>query len=297
MKPTIPYIDKFVTEAGIDADALFDAIAATPAVRERNKRNKTSLIRHTMYGTWSPIGYERGGYRNPQPFADLPDLYKPLLAAVSEYAKLPLNYVSVPAYETELDYMNFHTHQEDYKRADQTVYCVSLGEIRTLALRPGHIEKIGRVEKFIPDADKSKYEYITPAHGSLYVLPSHYNRDHQHAIPDAELPCGLRICVNFKYIPVPTGPQVRWGNKEEFPDAVYVGKANSRGKFDYPASPFGNVKKLKPGPYREYVLDLVKEPCYAQELEKLWGRDLLCPWCKSNEKDCHARVLLELANA
>jgi hypothetical protein len=287
MKPTIPYVENFLTQKY--ADDLFAFIQTLPHHRERNKRNKTSLLRRVSYPGYCNEGSHRpaAGYKT-QPLITMPEEFNPLRAALTTFAGRDVNYFSCIAYENELDHINMHQHKEDHKReatGDAEVLVISLGEIRELTLRP------------LGCRDESKYEHIYPAHGSLYVLPNDFNRTHEHGILDSKLPCGLRISINCKHIPVPTGPQVRWGNKEEFPDAVYVGKANSRGKFDYPASPFGNVKKLKPGQYREYVLDLVKEPCYAQELEKLRGRDLLCPWCKSNEKDCHARVLLELANA
>jgi len=97
----------------------------------------------------------------------------------------------------------------------------------------------------------------------------------------------------------PSSPRVCWGSMADFPDAIYTGKRNNRGKFKYPETPFGNFKKLntKTIPtFREYALDRMRNAEFRAKVEAVRGKDLLCPWCRPGEKDCHTLVWLELAN-
>jgi hypothetical protein len=85
----------------------------------------------------------------------------------------------------------------------------------------------------------------------------------------------------------------------DFPDAVYAGKANSRGNFSYPATPYGNVLKLNTTTtptFETYARELMLNPDFAAEAEKMRGRDLLCPWCEPGEPDCHELVWLKIFN-
>jgi alkylated DNA repair dioxygenase AlkB len=45
-----------------------------------------------------------------------------------------INYLSVIAYENEMDHIDWHQHNEDRCR-DAKVFIVSLGEVRTLGIR------------------------------------------------------------------------------------------------------------------------------------------------------------------
>jgi hypothetical protein len=272
---------------------------------------------------------------------DAPDEYKQLAARITEYAAsvslpTPINYLSTIGYLSE-DCMNFHQHAEDQKRGDQTVYVLSLGATHPVAIRSGvTMPGIGRKPpKFMPDG---KDDYILyPKHGSLYVLPDSFNRpgsgdEHQHAVLEGTdySFSGLRISINCKHVPPglspevmnpdgldgevkawvkrnkvsdPASPRVCWGSKERFPAAVYVGKANSRGKFSYPSSPYGNILKLNTTTtptFEVYARELMsgwrRNPAFAAEAEKMRGKDLLCPWCKPGEPNCHALVWLKIFN-
>jgi hypothetical protein len=81
---------------------------------------------------------------------------------------------------------------------------------------------------------------------------------------------------------------------------VYVGKANSRGKFEYPATPFGNYRKLNTTTSATFLSHartlMMRDQDLAAEAESLRGKDLLCPWCKPGEPDCHALVWLKIFN-
>jgi hypothetical protein len=248
----------------------------------------------------------------------------------------PINYLSTIGYLTD-DRMKFHQHKEDLvmPEANQAVYVVSFGAVHPVAIRSGYTGPKRNGKKgteFIPDG---KDDYIIyPKHGSLYVLPGSFNRpgsgdEHEHAVlagTDYSYG-GLRIAVNCKCIPEdltpeqharatsrpagglgktrktgassPSSPRVCWGKKADFPDAVYVGMKNSRGKFEYEYTPFGNFKKLNTTTvptFREYAVDRMRNAEFRSYVEKLRGKDLLCPWCSPGEKDCHALVWLELAN-
>ena len=101
----------------------------------------------------------------------------------------------------------------------------------------------------------------------------------------------------------PASPRVCWGSREDFPDAVYTGRRNWRGKFHYEESPFANNSDDGHGnhrtgeAFREYALEQVYGGAtMLMHLKEARGKDLLCPWCRPGEKNCHALVWLELAN-
>lgn len=296
------YIEKFLTEA--ETARLFDFALRLPPVRKLilpwgNRSQFVSLGTYIEF----PSTYlkDSDGYKHDM--ATAPDEVKAIAANLSNFAGKSINYLSFIAYMNNRSGMTFHQHDEDRVQPDMSVYCVSLGAIRTVALRP-----LGCI-------DKSQYEILRPAHGSLYILPSSYNDTHEHAVLADKESCGIRVCVNCKHVesplwrgrrhakdnempPSPDSPRIRWGSSADYPDAVYVGRRNTRGTFAYPATPFGNYLKLSPlAKFREYALDKMKDAAFAAQVETLRGKDLLCPWCKPNDSNCHARVWLEIANA
>jgi hypothetical protein len=186
----IPYIENFFTQA--DADKLLEVCKAQPATRPRNARNKTVFIRKVSYGCYSVLPKSRTGmtvhggganYLDAAPYE-----ITSLQAKLSAYAGKEINYLSILGYENEKDHIGWHQHREDNMLQDQSVWVISLGQIRQLALRPKGSK------------DRSEYEYLYPAHGSLYVLPSSFNRTHEHAVLDRDFPCSLRISINCKHI-------------------------------------------------------------------------------------------------
>lgn len=73
------------------------------------------------------------------------------------------------------------------------------------------------------------------------------------------------------------------------PEAVYVGRP----------SRWGNPFTFRPGVSRASVIErfrayLLDNPVLMADLDELRGKDLVC-WCAP--KQCHADVLLELANS
>jgi alkylated DNA repair dioxygenase AlkB len=312
MKPSIPYFGKFLTRP--EADNLFAFLQTLEHGREKNKRNNSSVLRRVSYPGWSPIGSHRpaAGYKT-LPLEAMPDEIKELSAKLTTFAgdqSRPVNYLSVIGYADENDHMNFHQHREDHKREDQTVFVVSLGEIRTITLRP------------LGCKDESKYEEVYPAHGSLYILPSIYNTTHEHAVLNSGPPCGLRISINCKHIPLQTPPpsgkkpaKKKPQDKDSFykpvngdgpyiycqrvgytypADAVNVDRKTIFGNFSGTPEerfPYGSPE------YAAYVADKMKSTEFASQVEELRGKNLLC-WCEPHEADhCHARAWLEIANA
>jgi hypothetical protein len=80
-------------------------------------------------------------------------------------------------------------------------------------------------------------------------------------------------------------------------EAVYVGRAVSRGETTYPKTPWGNHLRITDEEsFRNYAATILRASGNPKLfLEPLVGRDLLC-WCVPSEPWCHARVWLELAN-
>jgi hypothetical protein len=299
----IPYVENFLTLT--EADYLQQFVLTLTPVRPHNPRNQKVFIRKVSYGCYSVLPESRTGMTvhggGAGWLATAPDEIKSLATRLTEYAGTEINYLSLLGYEDEHDHIGWHNHREDLKLKNQTVWVVSLGDVRTLTTRP------------TGSKDKSTWEELRPAHGSLYVLPHEYNRTHEHAVRDSKDFCGLRISINCKHIddeyvaahakkpkvtvPVERPPFVR----ELGPPRIYC----QRKDFDYPADAvnvdrhtiFGNHKKLNGDEWLAEVASLMKSPEFAAKVEALRGKDLLC-WCRpSEESQCHARAWLELANA
>jgi hypothetical protein len=131
---------------------------------------------------------------------------------------------------------------------------LSLGEVRAVTIRP------------VGCTDACKYETIYPAHGSLYILPSDYNTTHEHAILDSKTPCGVRVGINCKHVEPPGAATDRavpriydcHAGKKYPADAIYVGREvrdRRTGEISWPATPFGNYKKLNGDAFRAYAAD------------------------------------------
>jgi hypothetical protein len=192
----IPYIEEFYSLD--EADQLFDFIRTQPHVRPRNKRNNKSFLRRLSFPGYSPplTGHHTASrYGMAGSLEDAPQPYKDLAARLTAYAGKEMNYLSTIGYLTD-DHMNFHQHREDKVREDQSVYVLSLGAVHPVAIRP------------LGCTDRSRYEIFYPAHGSLYVLPSEYNRTHEHAVLEGtdRSHAGMRIGINCKHISAGLSP-------------------------------------------------------------------------------------------
>jgi hypothetical protein len=201
----IPYIENFYTEQ--EADQLFEFIKTQPFVRPPNPRNKTYRLKRLSFPGYSPpIPPTRAARKFKPPsnydvsrsVAEAPELYRKFAARLGEYAGREINYMSTMGYLRD-DHMDFHQHEEDKGRENQTVWVLSLGAVHPVAVRPKGVK------------DKSQWEIIHPKHGSLYVLPSEYNLTHEHAVlyGNDDSYGGLRLAINTKHIPVPVPPAPR----------------------------------------------------------------------------------------
>jgi hypothetical protein len=201
----IPYTENFYTQQ--EADELFEFIKAQPFVRPPNPRNKNVRLRRLSFPGYAPrydgpkaerTFHPPSRYGESLPVEDALELYKKFAKRLSEYAGREINYLSTMGYLTD-DHMDFHQHEEDKGREDQTVWVLSLGAVHPVAVRPKGCK------------DKSQWETIYPNHGSLYVLPSSYNLTHEHAVlywNDYSYG-GLRLAINTKHIPVAAPPPPR----------------------------------------------------------------------------------------
>jgi len=194
----IPYIENFYTQQ--EADEFFEFIKTQPFVRPPNPRNKTYRLKRLSFPGYSPPqSPSRAGrlFKSPsnydvsRPAEDAPESYRKFAAKLSAYAGKEINYMSTIGYLPD-DHMDFHQHEEDKKREDQTVWVLSLGAVHPVAVRPKGVK------------DKSQWEIIHPKHGSLYVLPSEYNLTHEHAVlyGNDYSYGGLRLAINTKHIPL-----------------------------------------------------------------------------------------------
>jgi len=298
------YVEKFLNK--VDADRLLEFSLGLPSIRRMlHWGNFQRFISLGTYG-YVPSKYIDKHYGGTLPLLSAPDEIKQLAATLSEFAGKSVNYLSCVAYLNERDGMAFHQHGEDKVNPDQSVWVVSLGAVRAVNLRPVGCE------------DKSKYETIYPAHGSLYIIPSAYNTTHEHEVPSSKTPCGVRVGINCKSVPAPPlqlslsaetadRPSIYdcHAGKKYPADAVYVGREvrdRQTGKVAWPATPFGNTNRRRTetpegkAAWAADVAEKMKDPEFRKQVESLRGKNLLC-WCKVGEPNCHARVWLELANA
>ncbi len=297
----IPYVEDFLTLT--EADYLQQFVLTLTPVRRRNPRNQKSFIRKVSYGCYSVLPESRTGMTvhggGAGWLTTAPDEIKSLATRLTEYAGTEINYLSLLGYEDEHDHIGWHNHREDLKLKNQTVWVVSLGDVRTLTTRP------------TGSKDKSTWEELRPAHGSLYVLPHENNTTHEHAVLDAKDFCGLRISINCKHIdeeyvlshktkPVAPEPDRPPFKREPGPPRIYCQRIGCA----YPddavnvdrKTMFGNHKKLNGDEWLAEVASLMKSPEFAAKVEALRGKDLLC-WCRPDEEShCHARAWLDLAN-
>jgi hypothetical protein len=335
----IPYIENFYTKEEADAlFAFIKTLPSVRPVNARNKSSHLRRLSYPGYSPPLSHRHHEAGYDVRGIVEDAPDEYKELAARLSTYAGKPVNYLSTIGYLMD-DHMNFHQHAEDQKREDQTVYLLSLGATHPVAIRSGVTvgkKFIPDGEDYFVLRPKHGSLYVLP---DSFNRPGSGN-EHQHAVLDGydDSYDGLRISINCKHIPAglppeemkracsrpagrsqsqdsnllmnpktrktgtssPSSPRVCWGSREDFPDAVYVGKANSRGKFEYPATPFGNYRKLNTTTSATFLSHartlMMRDQDLAAEAESLRGKDLLCPWCKPGEPDCHALVWLKIFN-
>ena len=299
------YVERFLTPT--EADNLLRFSLGLPPKR-RVIQPWGNLSRFVSLGNYSefPNNYHNDRYGHAAVrLAAAPDEVKRLADILTEFAGKPVNSISFNAYMNAHDGMNFHQHKEHYGHPDQSVWVVSLGAVRVVALRP------------IGCADKRKYETIYPAHGSLYILPSAYNTTHEHAVLDSKTPCGIRVGINCTHVEPPQASHLNLFAETadpkiydchagcEYPaDAVYVGREvrdRTTGKMSWPATPFGNHNRHKTdtldgmAAWHAEVAEKMKSPAFAAQVASLRGRDLLC-WCRIGEPNCHARIWLELAN-
>jgi alkylated DNA repair dioxygenase AlkB len=216
---------------------------------------------------------------------EAPEAIKAYRAKLSAHAGVDINYMSCVRYLDGQEYMGPHQHKEDRERDDQRVWIMSLQTPRPFVTEP----KDGGCE------DDRKVIIAEP--GSLITLSTAANTTHLHSVPEDKSVKTVRYSINCKAIP----PQV-WccrAGKSYPKDAIYVGRDTSdrQGNLLRECTPFGNYCHLGPEAYREMVLAMIAaDPEFAAQVKALRGKDFLC-WCSGKEKDnCHARVLLELAN-
>jgi alkylated DNA repair dioxygenase AlkB len=185
----IPYIENFYAKS--DADDLERLIKTQPHVRKPNPRAmKTGFRRHLNYPGYSiPWGTRRDTMVGKLTLDEMPPLYLELQGRLSAYAGQRADYVNclgAVGYDGPLDHMNWHQHNDPFVRAqpDQSVWVLSLGEMRLIGIR-----KLG-------DEDEANWECFFPRHGSLYVLPHSFNTTHEHIVFPRKHAQGLRLGVN-----------------------------------------------------------------------------------------------------
>ncbi len=319
-----PYFEDFYNES--KADALLDFIRTQPHVRPTNPRNHNILLRRISYPGYS-VPFDRSRvshYGAKHPIENAPPLYNLFASDLTAFAETEINYLSTIGY-LRTDWMNFHQHRrDDGGLPDQTVWVLSLGAVHPVVIRPGHTEG----KKFIPDHE-STWETLYPKHGSIYILPHAYNvpgsgQEAQHGVMEGNdwSHNGLRVSINAKHIPPglspaefkkavsrpagnpnafvrePGPPRIyRITKAKRYPaNAVYVGRGGFWCGQEWPATPFGNHKRLNGDAWKAEVARLMASPEFRAQVESLRGKDLLC-WCSPREEaHCHARAWLELAN-
>ena len=117
-----------------EADSLLEFVLLLTLVRPRNPRNQKAFIRNASYGCYSVLPTSRTGMTvhggRAGWLAAAPDEIKSLAARITEYAGTGINYLSLLGYEDERDHIGWHNHREDLKLKNQTVWVVSLGDVR-----------------------------------------------------------------------------------------------------------------------------------------------------------------------
>ena len=192
------YIPHFLTLE--EHDDLFATCAGLPFVRHKMFIDGV-FVGHRRFSVMmftELIGAARGFPEDIVSLKDAPPAILHLAAKLTDYAKKPINYLSVMRYEDGRDGIDWHQHAEDKvpPGKDMSVYIVSTGVERDLAIREG--TTIGRT--FVPK-EGGEITRIRAEQGSLIVLPSEYNNTHGHAVPKSQVKMGVRYAVNAKHVP------------------------------------------------------------------------------------------------
>ena len=186
---SMKYDPTFLTKA--EADALFDLCQLLPHEREPNRLIGTGKNQR-VYSYYRKISYpyfslhpKQGDATRFRHLDSAPALIQQLRARLADYAKKDIQYIGVGGYEMSNDGMTCHQHAADRQIEDQTVYVVSLGQTRRIAIheathRCSNCSKAHGMDK-LPALNGSP-QILQPVHGSLYVLPHEYNTTHFHGV-------------------------------------------------------------------------------------------------------------------
>jgi alkylated DNA repair dioxygenase AlkB len=168
----------------LNAEETAELFSACDALGFKRRKTQYGVLRRhaTVAFTSAPDTHIKAG--DVFDLAVAPEAIKQLAARLTTYAGKDINYLAVVRYADGNDYFNWHQHKSDKDGRDMSVYIVSTGAERPLALR-----LLGE-----------KRTDVLAKQGSLIVLPSEYNNTHEHAVPKCKA-TAVRYAVNAKHIP------------------------------------------------------------------------------------------------
>lgn len=158
--------------------------------------------RHCAYFGTVPYNYGHGNSRAshvPKPYPESGKLREVLDSMVDQIDDPSFNLVNytclVTCYRDGGSHLNFHSDDESCIHPDSTIYCLSLGESRTIKFR---------------SKNRTEFRSCLPLHGSIYGMSRHSQDHWEHSVPRPSKPvrCGPRVSLTLRYLTDPPVPRV-----------------------------------------------------------------------------------------
>lgn len=177
MKPE--YISNFIEDPDkLIWNSLFNLVwlDATPARKE-------------YFMAKQQIPYIYGSGKNERTYHALP--YSQSVLDIEEKLnkefRANFNVCFLNRYDQKQHALNWHSDDSPEMNLDHPIAVVSFGAERDIWWKPKDLKGI------IPDENKQKL-----GSGSLFMMPSGFQRDHFHKIPKCDRECGTRISLTFR---------------------------------------------------------------------------------------------------
>lgn len=174
----ILYIPEFYPKD--EADKIIDNLMNLDWLRVDN----TPRMEYYCNAKEVPYTYGRGrGIREykPQPFSE--EITK-IRKNLERLFKCDLEVCFLNRYENQRDHLGWHADDSPEMDDDRPIIIVTFGVEREIWFKEqegsDHIEK------------------LTLGHGSVCVMPAHFQENHFHRIPKASFNCGRRISLTFR---------------------------------------------------------------------------------------------------
>lgn len=176
MRPT------YLPDAVENADALLDELLGLSWLQVTEARREyfmSDVRRSYVYGQ----GVGQREYHSEPYIGSV----RALLYKLNTSEGLGYNVCFMNRYDEQKHQLGWHADDSPTMDHDHPIAVVSLGAARQIWWK-----KRGETG-LVPESNRQMLE-----HGSLFVMPPGFQRDHLHRIPKSDRPCGVRVSLTFR---------------------------------------------------------------------------------------------------